>query len=289
MTFGYLGPKGTFTQSALGVYLSRHTDFSHVATEGFSTISDLFFELGQGRLDAIVIPFENSIGGSVNDSLDLLIQYDGVFIQEEIVLKINQCLLAQKGRSIDEITDVVSHSQALSQSQSFLRLSLGNAQRHVTSSTAKAAQLVADHDTARLGLSSQAVIAAIGNKELASVYDLDVLAEGINDTSYNFTRFVVVSRAKAPRTGHDKTSLLFSTLKDKPGGLVTVLTEFSKRDLNLTRISSHPMKTFLGDYLFFIDFEGHIEDPLVAEAVNAVKDYASYFKWIGSYRQDGLA
>jgi len=125
--------------------------------------------------------------------------------------------------------------------------------------------------------------AAIANKAAAHLYGLKVIASGINDYPGNSTRFIVLAKSDHKRTGKDKTSIVFSILKDRPGGLHNILGEFAARNINLTKIESRPTKTTLGDYYFFIDIQGHRSVKLVSEALAQVKKKASFFKVLGSY------
>jgi prephenate dehydratase len=282
MAIGYLGPAGTFTEQALHLYLAR--EGSVVPSTPENSIVDLFEGLKAGKYSQIIVPIENSIEGSVNATMDLLYQYEGLFLNKEIVLPIHQCLLAKTQLPLDQIVHIASHPQALAQCRDYLHDNLPKAQTHLTPSTAAAAEW-ATNGTLETEYKSDK-IAVIGNKELIQHYPLVILAESINDKKNNLTRFLVVSTTKTPSTGCDKTSIVVSAIKDKPGGLVELLGEFSKRNINLSRIVSRPTQTVLGEYLFFIDCDGHQDDDLVKEALIAVKKNASVFKLLGSYQQD---
>jgi prephenate dehydratase len=277
-TIGYLGPKGTFTESALTTYLNRH----HRADSPVSinSISDLFASFKSGNVDRIIVPVENSIEGSVTISLDHLVQGENTWIAGEVILPIKQCLLTKAGIDIHQITDVYSHSQPLAQCRSFLTEQLKSAQTHTVSSTAVAAEKVAEKGN------GEGVPAVIGNAALAIHYDLEILKDNINDYKHNMTRFVVLSRGESEPSGSDKTSIVFSTKKDQPGSLVDVLNEFSKHNINLTRISSRPTKGFLGEYLFFLDFLGHVKEESIEVILSAIKNKTSYYKYLGSYPID---
>lgn len=272
MTIGYLGPSGTFTELAF----KKFCTLNKLPDDGVqaSSIWDLFELFNLKKCDIIIVPIENSIEGSVSTTMDLISTIENIYIQQEIVLPIKHCLFAKKKVALSEITSVVSHPQALSQCQHYLRQNLSKAHAIPASSTAKAAEFLGDYE------------AIIGSQELGELYDLEVLAEGINDQKNNQTRFVAIGRTATEPTGNDKTSIIISSIKDKPGGLVDMLTAFAKRNINLTRIESRPTRNVLGEYLFYIDCEGHEKDPLVLEALTEIKKEASYFKKLGSYKKD---
>ncbi len=285
MAIGYLGPAGTFTEQALHLYLSRTGSKAPHTPE--NSIVELFEGLKAGKFERIIVPIENSIEGSVHATMDLLYQYEGLFLNQEIVLPINQCLMAKSKLAPDQIEHVASHPQALAQCREYLHSHLPKAQTHPTPSTAAAAEWATNGSLEREYKTDK--IAVIGNKELSHHYPLIMIAEGISDKKNNLTRFLVVSTQKTPSTGCDKTSIVVSAIKDKPGGLVELLGEFSKRNINLSRIVSRPTQTVLGEYLFFIDCDGHQDDLSVKEALVSVKKNASVFKLLGSYEQDTIA
>ncbi len=280
MKLGYLGPVGTHTQRAAENYTERHTKTdTKIAWELIPGVSipALFKSLETQTVDSILIPLENSHEGVVQVSMDLLVSSD-CYIQEEIVLKIRQDLIAHPGVSRDSITDIISHPQAIAQCSHFLQETCPNANIHVAESTAAAAQAIAT--------GNKKTWAAIGSPTLAAIYGLTFLATDIQDSANNHTRFVVVSKHIAAKTGHDKTSIVFSIKQDQPGGLYNVLESFASRNINLTHIASRPSKTLLGEYLFFVDCEGHIEDAPVAKSLAVIKTKCSLFKLLGSYRKD---
>ncbi|MFH1429628.1 MAG: prephenate dehydratase, partial [Candidatus Margulisiibacteriota bacterium] len=207
-------------------------------------------------------------------TLDLLVHSD-ILIENEIYLPIVQNLLVARGVNIDNITDIYSHPQAIAQCQLFLRKNYPCANIHSGTSTATASAIVREK--------ADSHTAAIANVNATKLYDLVVFAENINDYKDNITRFVVISHKQNGPTGNDKTSIVFSLAKDKPGGLYSVIGEFAQRNINLTKIESRPAKKEMGDYLFFIDLEGHQKDKDVKAALDAVSKQASFFKLMGSY------
>ncbi|HHY45951.1 MAG TPA: prephenate dehydratase [Firmicutes bacterium] len=174
--------------------------------------------------------------------------------------------------------EILSHPQALAQCRNYLAAHFPNATQRATTSTAEAAREVASRKGAK------PFCAAIGTLRAAQLYGLSIIARDIQDVPENETRFILLARGKrAPRTGHDKTSIAFSTVRDRPGALYSILEEFAVRSINLTKIESRPTKRMLGEYIFFVDCEGHEDDPAVREAIKALEPKTSYIKILGSY------
>jgi len=278
---GYLGPVGTHTQRAAENYAlrcaARAPESTALTLIPGSSIWSLFHALSDSTLESILVPLENSHEGVVQASMDLLVS-SNCYIQEEVILKIRHDIMAKPGTQMADIRDIVSHPQAIAQCGQFLQKTFPNTQIHVAESTAAAAKRVAEEIGTHM--------AVIGSPALSALYQLPSLATDIQDSANNQTRFVVVSDTIATHTGHDKTSIVFSIKKDKPGGLYTVLAAFASRNINLTHIASRPSKTMLGEYLFFIDCEGHVKDDPVDEALNQIQTQCSLFKLLGSYRKD---
>ncbi|HEY8490956.1 MAG TPA: prephenate dehydratase [Dehalococcoidia bacterium] len=265
----YLGPPGTFAEEAALRYdpeaqLLPFASFSAVATA-----------VDSGMADEGVVAIENSLEGSVPETLDILIHESHLRIRRELVLPVEHCLLVSPGTDADRIEVIYSHPQALGQCRRFLERCFPKARVEAALSTAAAVQ-----DLAKDGRA-----AAIGTRRAAELYGAEVLASGIQDQRANETRFVVLAPEDHPPTGRDKTSLAlsFSEAQDRPGALVGVLKEFSDRDINLTKVESRPSKESLGKYIFLVDLEGHRQDPTVAAALEAVRAKASLFKIFGSY------
>jgi prephenate dehydratase len=266
---GVLGPKGTYAELAARAHFRSRADIVY-----YSMITDVAEAVARGEVDAGVIPVESLREGSVGEALDALAWMD-VKIKSEIVVPISHSLLGVKGARLQEITHVLSHPQALAQCREFLRKNLPGAELVEMASTAKAAEHVA-----RLG---QPHMAAIGPRGLAKLYGLSILHPEIKTQETNVTRFLCLAREDSERTGHDKTSIVFYTAADRPGILYEILGEFAFRRINLTKIESRPSKKALGDYLFFIDFEGHREDRRVREALEGVSRKTAMLKILGSY------
>ncbi|MDI3281397.1 MAG: prephenate dehydratase [Bacillota bacterium] len=242
---------------------------------------DVVEAVAEGRADLAVAPLENSIEGSVPLTLDLLLRHPGIRVVGEVILPVAHHLAAGPGVTLAEVREVISHPHALAQCREYLRRRLPEAVQVPAASTAEAAAEVARRPAGRAAITTRAAVER---------YGLTLLEEEIQDLRDNVTRFIVLGRGEVPRrTGRDKTSLVLSTLSDRPGALYRILREFAVREINLTRIESRPAKTMLGEYLFFIDFEGHQEEEPVRAALEAVRPLTSFFRILGSFPRGGEA
>lgn len=262
----------------------RHFTRDEFQCTPVQSIAALFSQLQtDAQLDRVVIPIENSIEGPVVIAQDMMVQCGDFWVEEEFSIPIVNHLLVRPGTDWTKVTDVISHPQPLGQCRQFLTTRFQPAPMiHMADSTARAAELVSRGDPLRAGANPD-YAAAIGNNSLATTYGLTIAAASIQDSDTNRTRFWSVGRSPSEPTGHDKTTIIFSTLKDRPGGLVDILSKFSERGINLSAISSRPTKTVLGDYLFFVDVDGHASVDPLKSALDSVKANASFFKWVGSY------
>jgi prephenate dehydratase len=278
----YLGPSGTYAEEAALLY----GEASGYGLVPVAPIYDLILAVDNGEYDEAVVPLENSIEGSLGLTLDMLVKEVRLFIKKEIILPIHHYLLGKAGTKLKDITDIISHPQALAQCHTFLHQRLKRVRIHPSESTAQAVELVSSGQLPEARpqpTDRPVVLAAIGSLKAAQLYQLEILADNINDYQDNSTRFVVLAKEDGQPTGNDKTSIVFSSLKDKPGALYELLGEFARRNINLTRIESRPSKKMLGDYLFFVDLKGHRTEALIVEALKAVEKHVSYFKMLGSY------
>ncbi|MBF8266925.1 MAG: Prephenate dehydratase [Dehalococcoidia bacterium] len=264
----YFGPAGTFTEAAA----LRYDPQAQLLP--FSSIAAVAAAVDAGMAEEGVVPIENSLEGSVTDTLDLLIHESHLCIRHELVMPIEHCLLVRPGGSAQEVRVVYSHPQALGQCRRFIERCFPKAQAVAALSTAAAVEEM---------LQSQLPAAAIAPSRAAEIYGAEVLARGIQDHPSNSTRFVVLAHQDHPPTGRDKTSLCFSFEEDRPGLLYSVMGEFASRSINLVKVESRPNKESLGRYVFLIDLEGHREDPIVKEALHGVRAEASMIKILGSY------
>ena len=264
----YFGPAGTFTEEAA---LSYDATAQFIP---FPTIPAVAAAVSTGMADEGVVPIENSIEGSVNDTLDLLIHESQTLIRQEIILPIEQCLLVKPGTATTAIEVIYSHPQALAQCRRFLERCFPRAQLVAALSTAAAVEEM---------MKSSVPSASVGPQRAAVLWGAQVLARGIQDHKSNLTRFVVLAATDHPPTGSDKTSFCFSFAEDKPGLLLSVLQEFANRNINLAKVESRPSKDSLGKYIFLIDLEGHRLDAVIAEALAQVQAKCDLFKIFGSY------
>ncbi len=269
-SIGYLGPEGTFTQEALKANLSSEFD-----TEvPYPTIPEVLKAVQSGEVDSGIVPIENSIEGSVSVTLDTLAFETDLLIEREVVQPVKHCLVARRGTSRVEIEGIVSHPQATAQCRGFLARWFPGVPVTAAHSTADAARDVSASDRA---------LAAIATELAAEVYGLEVLDRDMEDYPGNVTRFVVAGRRKPQPTGRDKTSIACFIQANRPGSLLEILHEFAARGVNLTKIESRPTKKVLGEYYFFIDVEGHVEDEQVAAAIGALVGKLRELKLLGSY------
>ncbi|MBI4336582.1 MAG: prephenate dehydratase [Chloroflexi bacterium] len=264
----YLGPPGTFSEQAA---IKFSPGAQHVP---FPTITAVASAVMTGMAEEGIVPIENSLEGSVPETLDLLISEGTLHIRQEVMLPIEHCLLARPDTTPQEVQVIFSHPQALGQCRRFLERCFPKAQLVASLSTVAAVQEMKG---------ASAPSAAIAPGRAAELYGTAVLARGVQDHPNNVTRFVVLATNDHPRTGQDRTSLCFSFADDRPGLLYGVIGEFSRRGINLAKVESRPTKESLGRYIFLIDIDGHREDPLVKEALEAVGKQASVLRVFGSY------
>src|SRR5436190_5953317 len=274
MKIAYLGPAGTFSEDAVRAARGgREADL--VAT---TTVYDAISAVAEGACDLALVPFENSIEGSVRPTLDALaFDIDGVTIAGEHDQPIRHSLIARESMPLERIERVLSHPQVLAQCARFLRRDLPSAEPVATTSSAEAIRSIS---------LTQSPWAAIGASSAAKLYGCAVLRDGVEDEAGNVTRFIWIAPASTQLEGGDpwRTTLVFSELgADHPGALVEALTEFSQRNVNLTRIESRPLRRGLGRYLFFVDLEGRFDDEPVAAAVAGLRGKAESVRILGSY------
>jgi prephenate dehydratase len=274
MRIAYLGPAGTFTEDALRE-AAPAAEFEPLRT---ATIHDAILAVERGEAERALVPFENSIEGSVRGTLDTLaFEADSVTIVGEHDYPVRAHLIAREAIELGEIEAVLSHQQPLAQCARFLREQLDGVELRSVSSTAAAVRMVAE---------SVRPWAAIGSRAAAELYGCAILREGIQDEADNVTRFVWIAPAGTePEPGGTwKTSLVFSELgEDHPGALVDALSEFSSRQINLSRIESRPLRSGLGRYMFFCDLEGAVSEGDVAEAIAQLRAKAESVRILGSY------
>ena len=270
MNVGYLGPRGTFTEQAARIMAPDDNIIPyHSFWEALEAVD-------KNELDEAIVPIENSIEGTVNATIDTLIFDVQLYIQELLILPIEQCLMAKKGMTIENIRTVYSHPHALPQCKNFFRESLAHAEGVATSSTAEGISIVAKSADGE-------PVAAIGAKTAAQLYGLEILAEGIQDNKSNFTQFIRVSKNPTETPyNNKKTTICFSTV-DEPGSLYKLLDIFSIFDVNMSKIISRPMKDKPMEYVFIIDLQTRDNEKDVRDALTMIKRKTSFFKNLGSY------
>jgi prephenate dehydratase len=265
---GFLGPPGTFTEQAA-------LDYSPTSSlESFPSIYSVASAVSSGSVEFGVVPIENSLEGSVTSTLDVLISDEQIFIYNELVVRIEHCMMVKPGTQPEDVQVIYSHPQALGQCREFLGKSFPNAQLEASLSTAAAVM-----DMINSGYGS----ASIGSARCAELNKVEILAKNIQDHSANMTRFVALASKDHKPMGDDKTSLCFSFEEDKPGLLHKIMGEFSNRGINLAKVESRPTKRSLGSYIFLIDLHGHREDSGVKDALDIIRSETSMMRIFGSY------
>lgn len=275
LRIAYLGPGGSYCEMAKDEFLDKYDIYP--PEEPLNMISRVidFVDDNPGTIG--VIPLENSIEGTVRESSDNLIKTKNpnIRILSEFVIPIKHCLLS-KVTELYSITGVVSHPQALAQCHEFVSTRLPmNVTIVKASSTAEAARSLDGYNL---------TYSAIGSKKTAQLYNLNIVCENINDDPTNQTRFALIGDFETPVTGNDKTSIAFST-ENKSGALLEILEIFSKYNINLSYIDSRPSKTKFGEYTFHVDFDGHVKDELIRNAIDEIQNKAKFFRLFGSYEK----
>lgn len=261
----FLGPEGTFTQQAV------FTQFGHSVSASSETgIDEVFRRVQGGEVDFGVVPVENSSQGVVTHTLDMFIHSD-VRIAAEVELRIHQHLLTA-ARSLDQIERVYAHQQSLAQCRMWLEGHLEGVELIAVSSNAEAARRVRHAPDA----------AAIAGRSAAEIYGIPVLFANIEDHADNTTRFLVLGRELLPPSGEDKTTLMVAGL-DGPGALFGLIEPLSRHGINMTRIESRPSRERRWAYVFFIDVEGHVEDPGLKQALAELEGRAVKVRILGCY------
>lgn len=262
----YFGPEASFSHAAALQCFGKNAQLAPMRT-----ISEVFSEVDKGRADFGVVPIENSTGGGVYHTLDMFIE-SPLSICAELELPVHHYLLGRSARSLEEVKTLFTHYQALSQCRDWVDTHLPGARIVESTSTSEAARQA----------SRTAKSAAIASKLAADQYGLKVLASRIEDSSQNYTRFLVIGTAEPQPTRRDKTSIMFS-IKDRPGALFDVLLPFKKARLNLTKIESRPTRQKAWEYIFFVDFLGHRAELRVQKALKDLERSCVFLKILGSY------
>ena len=265
MSIAFLGPEGTFTQEAA----LKHFGNS-VLSEPMETIDDVFSMVSSKNCDYGVVPIENSTEGIVGNTLDRLLETK-IRVCGEIKIKITHCFLT-KGDSETSVEKIYAHQQALAQCRNWLNSHYPGVPRLATSSNAEAAKLASESVNS----------AAVASKVAGEIYGLKKAVEGIEDELNNETRFVVLGLESIPSSGSDKTSIIVST-KNEPGALFSILEPFHLHNISLSSIETRPARDGKWSYVFFIDFEGHIDELKVQAVIEEVKNRSLAITVLGSY------
>jgi len=271
-SFAYLGPKGTFTESAF-LQMPIADGAELIPAESVREALNL---VRSGKAFGALVPIENSVEGSVATTLDELGHGDSLEIIDEIAIPVEFTLLAKPGVSISNITRIATHPHAHAQCVDWLHENIPGVHVLPAMSTAAAAEELST------GANYDAAICSVA---AAKHYGLEILAQGIGDSDSAWTRFVLVSKPghAQPATGNDKTTLSLFMHRNQPGALLNILTEFAVRGVDLSRLESRPTKQQLGDYFFSLDCVGHIDDENLGDALIELRKICADVKFLGSY------
>lgn len=269
--YAYLGPQGTYTDQAVRAFMAD-ADGETESVE-CASISEVFDMVDRGRADFGVVPIENALEGSVNATLDAFAFTSDAHILRELVLDIHHNLILAPKASLAAVTSVVSHPQATGQCRRWIHENLPGRAIHAANSTAESVRYAVEDPT----------VAGIGTQLAADLYGGVVCESHIEDHFGNQTRFVLIGQGIPARTGDDKTSLALFMNKDRPGTLLMILAEFVFAAVNLTKVQSRPTRKALGEYMFFVDLEGHVDDIDVKTALDSLRLKLREVKVLGSY------
>ncbi|MEM7116201.1 MAG: prephenate dehydratase [Chloroflexota bacterium] len=261
-------------QGEPGAY-SQHAIYQHFGSDTQTlpcrTFNDIFMALQNGKATLGMLPVENSLAGTVIQAYDLLNDHD-LYIHSEVIFKVEHCLMAPKGTKLEEIKYVKSHYQALGQCEHTLRR--------------MGLEAITHYDTAGsardLAANPEPATASIASALAAEIYGLDILVHNLEDLDFNYTRFFVLDFEPPARQDPSKTSLILST-RHTPGALYDVMAVLAEEKINLTKLESRPRRNRPWHYLFYVDFEGHQDDPNIQRALLGILKRASSLKVVGSY------
>ena len=262
----FLGPEGTFTQQAS----LKHFGHSAVCVP-MAAIDEVFREVAAGAVNYGVVPVENSTEGVVSHTLDSFLD-SSLKICGEVVLRIHQHMMVSENTRRDHITRIYSHAQSFAQCRKWLDSHWPMAERVAVSSNAEAAKRIKGEWNS----------AAIAGDMAAEMYGLEKIAEKIEDRPDNSTRFLIIGNQPVPPSGDDKTSVVIS-MRNQPGALHAILEPFHVHNIDLTRVETRPSRTGIWNYVFFVDFEGHQDDPVVRKVLEKLGDRANDLRVLGSY------
>lgn len=262
----FQGEHGAYSEAAIFEHFGGQRDTAPCESfdEVFATVSSERCELG-------FIPIENSLAGSIHRNYDLLLQNQLEVIGEH-TQRIEHCLIGLPGARLDEVRAAISHPQALAQcEQSLKKLGVKAEPAYDTAGSVKMVMERGDRS-----------VAAVASRRAAELYGMTILAEGIEDNAANYTRFLIIAREPAPPCSDAKTSIVFA-LDNRPGALYKALSVFALRDIDLTKMESRPLAGKPWDYFFYIDFTGSVHEKNCQNALNHLREFATYFRVLGSY------
>lgn len=272
-TYAYLGPEGTFSDQAVREFVKLgylDADYEGLPCEG---MADVFEAVDRGRAEYGVVPIENSLEGPVTAVLDAFAFTTRSEILGEVVLDVHQSLILAPGATLDDVTTVASHPQGIGQCRRWINQHLPNRQLRLADSTAAAAWMAVENKE----------VAGIASALAAELAGGVVYEEAIEDNISNQTRFVLIGTGSVVHEGPGKSTLALFIQSDRSGILNMILSEFAYAGVNLTMVQSRPTKRDLGDYMFFMDIDGYVEQPDIATALNCLRMKLREVKVIGSY------
>ncbi len=269
LRISFLGPRASFSEEAVMKI------FGDMGIELLPqpSIREVFRSAEEGDSDYGVVPIENSIEGSVGETIDLL-AHTKLFICGETELRIKLNLIARPGTKLEDISIVLSHPHALAQCRNFIDSRLRNVKMEARSSTSEAVREAIEANG----------VAAIGSEYAAKLYGGEIIISGIEDYRDNFTRFIVIGRKPLDKGDEIKTSLIFA-VQNTPGALYRALEPFAIRGINLSKIESRPIKGRPWEYMFYMEFDGSMDEERCVEAVNELRDRSTFLKLLGTYRR----
>lgn len=271
----YLGPEASFPEMAKDYFCQKYNIKAYPTS--MPTVREVldYVQSNPGTLG--VVPVENSIVGTVRETLDnlMLSKNSKIQILSEVIIPIKYCLLSRT-TEFYSITGIIANRQALGQCNTFIQEELPRNLNII--------EAVNPPEAAISLQNYNLTYASIGNEKIAEVYNLNILKDNINDDKSNQTTYVLVGEVETEPSGNDKTTLMFTT-EDRPGALLEILNVFYQNNINLSHLSSQPSKTRQNEYVFVVSFYGHIKDSDIARTVQQVEEKAVYFKIIGSYQK----
>lgn len=271
----YLGPEASFPEIAKDYFCEKYNIKAYPTA--FPSVKEVIDYVKENPSTLGVVPVENSIIGTVRETLDNLMSYNNKNLQilSEVVIPIEYCLLSRT-TEFYSITGVIANRQSLVQCNDFIKNEMPRNLNIIESTNPS--------DAAKSLQSYNLTYASIGSKKIAEVYNLNILKENINDDKSNRTNYVLIGDIETEPTGRDKTTLMFTT-EDKPGALMEILNIFYNNNINLSYISSQSSKQEQDKYIFVVSFDGHVKDTHIQETISQIEEKAAYFKIIGSYEK----